>query len=183
MIISYFKIIVFRVKENIFLTELILRSLYLVAKTEHSIGSKKRAFSLFCKIHRITRNKSLRLRAENFVAHSTTLAHDSVYSAAASERFENLLGSWILTLKAKSSEEKGVLFVMFSECLSLIRDGVNVDELLQDYILVFEPSWSGYCDPDFLYFTQFSDPVFFLAAEKGDCEFLTRLQTNLIPTA
>jgi glycosyltransferase involved in cell wall biosynthesis len=70
---------------------------------------------------------------------------------------------------------------MFTEMIRLLYSSMNLPKLLQDYTLVFEPSWSGYCSPDFLRFTQFTEEIFVLSAEENDFAFLQRLGSNLIP--
>jgi glycosyltransferase involved in cell wall biosynthesis len=58
---------------------------------------------------------------------------------------------------------------------------MNMERLLEDYTLVFEPSWSGYCHPDLLEYTRWNQEVVILAAEPNDFAFLTRLKSNLTP--
>jgi glycosyltransferase involved in cell wall biosynthesis len=89
-----------------------------------------------------------------------------------------------MVLKPKVSEhERGVLLVKFSEMLRMIISDMDLVALLKDYTLVVEPSWSGYCDPDLLYFTQFSTEVFVQAPEIEDFRFLERLNSNLVPVS
>jgi glycosyltransferase involved in cell wall biosynthesis len=91
-------------------------------------------------------------------------------------------GKRLMELKAPGpGGEKGVLFVMFTETFQLLHSHMNLKMLLEDYTLVFEPSWSGYCGPDLLDFTRESDEIFVLAAEEGDFAFLQCLRSNLIP--
>ncbi len=177
----YFKMLTIRLKENILLREIILRLLYILGIIEYTLKLNQKAFCLFCKIHRITRQKSLKLKIEKYIKILLSFSYITYPSLKSSKKILSNIGTRILTLKQSTPDEKGVLFIMFSECLSIIRDGMDVQLLLQDYILIFEPSWSGYCDPDLLYFTQFPEPVFVLSAEKSDYDFLSRLNTNLIP--
>jgi glycosyltransferase involved in cell wall biosynthesis len=87
-----------------------------------------------------------------------------------------------LVLKAPApGGEKGVLLVMFSEMFRLLHSHINLEKLLEDYALVLEPSWSGYCGPDLLDLTREAEKIFVLAAEEGDFAFLQRLGSNLIP--
>jgi glycosyltransferase involved in cell wall biosynthesis len=93
-----------------------------------------------------------------------------------------LFGSRLLVLKAPASRrEKGVLLVMFSETFRLLHSRINLERLLEDYTLVLEPSWSGYCGPDLLDLARETDKILVLAAEEGDFAFLQRLNSNLIP--
>lgn len=91
-------------------------------------------------------------------------------------------GNRLMVLKAPvAGGEKGVLFVMVSTVFPLLYPGFNLDKLLEDYTLVFEPSWSGYCHPELLEFTRWNDDIFILAAEENDFAFLQRLGSNLVP--
>lgn len=75
--------------------------------------------------------------------------------------------------------ERGVLFSKtFKELAQLCR----LDSLLQHYFLVIEPGWSGYADPDLLYYCRFTEhPVVVCAPEQTDYELLEHLRTNLVP--
>jgi hypothetical protein len=169
------------IRESIPASEVAFQLLYLWVRIRAMVGSEDGLLELACRIHRWTRRSKLRESLEKIIEPrvATTYQHRATREAA--KQVEASFGGWIRVLKEPREGEKGVLFVMFSESLRRIREGMDVEQLLMDYQLVVEPSWSGYCDPDFLYFTQFSDPIFILAAEQGDFEFLTRLDTNLIP--
>jgi glycosyltransferase involved in cell wall biosynthesis len=91
-------------------------------------------------------------------------------------------GNRLAVLKAPAGGgEKGVLFVMVSDMFRLLHAGMNLPKLLEDYTLVFEPSWSGYCHPELLEYTRWNQETFILAAEEYDFGFLKRLNSNLIP--
>ena len=90
-------------------------------------------------------------------------------------------GNRLLVLKVPTSQEKGVLFVMFSETIQQLPACMNMPALLKDYTLVFEPSWSGYCFWGLLQYNQFREDIFVLAAEDDDFRFLRSLKSNLIP--
>ena len=80
--------------------------------------------------------------------------------------------------------EKGVLALRFNKGFSIFRSCVNVTAVIQSYVLVLEPGWSGYANQDILYFTRFPDsPVIVMATEKSDYEFLKNHRCNLIPVS
>ena len=80
--------------------------------------------------------------------------------------------------------EKGVLALRFNRGFCVFRNCVDVTAVLQSYVLVLEPGWSGYANEDILYFTHFPDfPVIVMATEKRDYEFLKNLDSNLIPVS
>ncbi|NNL85302.1 MAG: glycosyltransferase [Myxococcales bacterium] len=143
------------------------------------LGQRSRALSLIFFAHRSARAESVRSRAEAHVSELLPLAHAASGSSRAS--FEEALGGRVLVLKRPKPGERGVLFVMFTELFAAIADQVDVQRLLAEYTLVLEPSWSGYCDRDLLFFTQFEEPIFALTAERLDYDFITRLDSNLHP--
>lgn len=175
------KLTLTRLRESILLTESILLCLSLIAILLRLIGNRQQSYLLLCKAHRSTRRSWLRQILEIFIKQTVDVSYAINPSNNSSAEAKALFGSWALILKRRTKQEKGALYVMFSESLSRIRDGLDIKRLLDDYILIFEPSWSGYCDPDLLHFTQYSEPIFVLAAELGDYEFLTRLKSNLVP--
>lgn len=77
--------------------------------------------------------------------------------------------------------EKGVLLITFTTTFGLFLDKVDCKRLLRYYQLVLEPSSSGYCLPEILKWTQFSEPIVVEASEKSDREFLKNLNSNLMP--
>jgi glycosyltransferase involved in cell wall biosynthesis len=78
--------------------------------------------------------------------------------------------------------EKGALLLKYKESIRLFRNSADLPSVLQHYVLVLEPSWSGFTNPEILYFTQFKDQsIIVMAPEKRDYDFLQTLGTNLIP--
>lgn len=143
------------------------------------LGDRSRALSLISRAHRTARVEGLRRRCEAGVATLLPTAH--VASTHPTDSIEEALGRRILVLKERGDSEKGVVLVMFTELLAALAQQVDLRRLLSDYTLVLEPSWSGYFDRDLLFFTQFDEPIFVLAAEEGDSQFLRNLGSNLIP--
>ncbi len=92
-----------------------------------------------------------------------------------------------LVLKAPHIEngqvlEKGALLLKNTRRFAVFRQSVDLTAILREYVLILEPSWSGYAQMDILYFTRFADhPIIVMATGQGDYRFLERLQTNLIP--
>ena len=78
--------------------------------------------------------------------------------------------------------EKGALLVKNTQQFRVFRELVDVAAVLRDYVLILEPSWSGYAQRDILYFAQFStEPIVVMATGEQDYRFLERLPTNLVP--
>jgi glycosyltransferase involved in cell wall biosynthesis len=80
--------------------------------------------------------------------------------------------------------EKGVLLLKYTESFRLFRHTLHLPSVLEHYVLVLEPSWSGFIKSDILYFTQFEgQSIIVMAPEKRDYDFLQTLGTNLIPVS
>lgn len=80
--------------------------------------------------------------------------------------------------------EKGALLLKFNRPFHTFRHCVDVVSVLQHYVLILEPGWSGYANFNILYFTRFTDhPIIVMSPEKRDYQFLERLGTNLIPVS
>lgn len=145
------------------------------------LGRKRRAASLLSQVHRATRLTWMRKLVEPYLfTHLPAIYTDS--GPAQHLELPRFFGNRIMVLKAPAANgEKGVLFVMVSYVFDWLRSNMDLKQLLEDYTLVFEPSWSGYCFPGLLNYTRWNDEVFVLSAEEGDFAFLTRLGSNLIP--
>ncbi len=78
--------------------------------------------------------------------------------------------------------EKGVLMLNHATGFQFFCYCTDVPSVLEHYVLILEPGWSGYTDPAILYFTRFrGHPIIVLAPERRDYDFLEALKTNLIP--
>lgn len=77
--------------------------------------------------------------------------------------------------------QKGVLLITFTETLRFFFHEIRLESLLKYFRIVLEPSWSGYCLPEILYWTRFKDPVLVMASERRDYQFISNLNSNLIP--
>lgn len=79
--------------------------------------------------------------------------------------------------------QKGVLLIKFTETFRFFFHLVDVPALLGFFRIVLEPSWSGYCLPEILFWTRFEDQILVMASEQLDRDFLIGLQSNLMPTS
>ena len=140
-----------------------------------------KAFSDLSQVHRTTRLPWVRRLVEPYIIAHLNAAYfrPSINNNGNISRF---FGNRLAVLKEpRPNGERGVLLIMFSELLPLLYEAMDMGRLLQAYTLVFEPSWSGYCDEDILRFTQFEEDIFVMAAQMDDYAFLQRLHSNLIP--
>lgn len=77
--------------------------------------------------------------------------------------------------------QRGVMLIKFTETFRFFFHQIDIDRLLQYFRVVLEPSWSGYCLPEILMWTCYSDPIVIESSEARDRAFLTALNTNLKP--
>lgn len=181
---TWFSLLYQRAYENELIVSLGLVSLIGAGFTLALFRQRRRAATLLSQVHRTSRSHWLKQVVEPYViAHRMSVGVDGTSrQASADPDLGRFFGNRLLVLKApEANREKGVLLVMFSEMIRALTSATNLPRLLQDYTLVFEPSWSGYCHPDLLQFIPFDKPIFVLAAEANDFAFLQRLGSNLIP--
>lgn len=144
-------------------------------------GRRRRAVDDFSQVHRTTRLQLLRRLVEKYILLNRNVMYQALPTGTNWD-VRRLFGRRIAVLKEPGGDgERGVLFMMFSEMLSTVFRQMDVPRLLVDYTIVSEPSWSGYCDEDFLRYMQFDEDVFVLSAQADDLAFLERARTNLIP--
>jgi glycosyltransferase involved in cell wall biosynthesis len=78
--------------------------------------------------------------------------------------------------------EKGVVLLKNTEQFSVFQQLTDMTALLREYVLVLEPSWSGYARSDILTFSRFAEhTVVVMAPACDDYRFLERLGANLLP--
>lgn len=172
-----------RARENPALLHAALAGLMARGGIEAILGKRRAAVATLSQVHRTSRVRFVRRLVEPYILANRQVAF-APPAARAGDPISAYFGSRIAVLKEPGGEgERGVLFVMFSELLSLMFAEMDVSRLIADYTIVSEPSWSGYCDEDFLRLTQLEEEIFVLAAQKDDFEFLQRLRSNLVPVA
>lgn len=178
---TWFSLLYQRARENELVLNLGLLGLAGIGFAWASLRKRPKAVKILSQVHRTTRSQWLKQVVEPYiVAHRDVITTASL--APVDPDLAKFFGNRLLVLKApETNGEKGVLLVMFTEMIRVLRSSMNLKSLLHDYTLVFEPSWSGYCHPDLLQFSEFAEDIFVLAAEQNDFAFLRRLGSNLIP--
>lgn len=86
-----------------------------------------------------------------------------------------------LILKPPAKNEKGVLVLEYTEKFDLFVALFDLERIMQDYSIVLEPCWAGYCDPSILMFLSDRSDVIVQCPEESDFEFIANLKSNLIP--
>jgi hypothetical protein len=172
-----------KIKENFYLIEVYPLLLLMLGFIELVFRRRPQAFKMLAQVHRTTRMNYMRLLVEPFIIRNVMITHYiSDAEKNAQDRIESCLGKRIFVLKSpQDNGEKGIIYIKFSELFKLIPRVFNMEELLKDYRLVLEPSWSGYCDEDILHYTKYKDEIYILSAEQSDFEFLLRFNSNLKP--
>lgn len=172
-------------KENRVVIESILAASYFIGIIMWTVHNKKLSFKLLSQAHRSSHLRKLKNSIEVFLKHGPfSSGFDQAAQATAVTKNDptEYFGKRIMVLKPPiSSREKGVLYIMFSELIADIPRLFDMKKLLDDYILVLEPSWSGYCEIGILQYTLFDNEVFVLSAENDDFRFLSQLKSNLVP--
>src|SRR3954470_24314715 len=171
-----------RARENDVLVHAALLGLMARGGVQAVLNRRRSAVSTLSQVHRTARVALVRRLVEPYIVANRDVSFGMPASTAA-DALPSYFGTRMSVLKAPRPGERGVLFVMFSELFALMFAAMDMRRLMADYTIVMEPSWSGYCDEDFLRFTQLDEDVFVLAVQKDDFEFLRRLQSNLVPVA
>lgn len=77
--------------------------------------------------------------------------------------------------------EKGIFLIKFTGTFQFYIEKIDITELQKYFFIVLEPSWSGYCLAEILWWSQHKDPVFIEASEALDFNFVKSISKNLIP--
>jgi glycosyltransferase involved in cell wall biosynthesis len=77
---------------------------------------------------------------------------------------------------------KGVLLIKSTEAISYAIRHMNIENLLESYFVILEPSWSGYFSHAILGWSKFNQSKILVhAPEEMDFRFLSAINTNLVP--
>ena len=142
---------------------------------------RRSAVRVLSQVHRTTRLSWMRRLVEPYLIANRKAIYSEPQLLSEPDLI-SFLGNRLMVLKPPApGGEKGVLFAMVSVMFRLLHSNMNLDRLLNDYTLVFEPSWSGYCHPDLIEYTRWKEEIFILSAEENDFAFLKKLGSNLVP--
>jgi glycosyltransferase involved in cell wall biosynthesis len=84
----------------------------------------------------------------------------------------NLIGKRILVVKKSMETEKGVIIVDYSYVFPVLIKCFDIVEVFSKYIVVFEPSWSGYCCNEILLALRYANFIVIESGEPRDTAFL-----------
>jgi hypothetical protein len=146
-----------------------------------ALGLRRKAIILLSQVHRTTRIPAMRRLVEPYILANRNVVYQ-MDRVGRDQDISQYFGRRIAVLKEPGpGGERGVLFVMFSEMLSLLFATMDVRRLAADFTIVSEPTWCGYCDETFLRCAMLRENIFVLAAQEDDYAFLQRLNSNLVP--
>lgn len=87
----------------------------------------------------------------------------------------------LIILSEPRPGERGVMVVKFTENFKYLPQVFDLERLSMDYLLVLEPSFSGYFDEDILCLLGTCAPMIIQAPEQVDAEFLQSIDAGLHP--
>lgn len=115
--------------------------------------------------------------------HSTWLDQTSENDRTA--RFYNdptqLFESIVIVLRSASSTRRGVIVVNYSSYFPLVQTLFDLERIAQSYVIVLEPSWAGFCDPNVLSYADVGEPVVVQSWEPRDAHLLREINAGLVP--
>jgi glycosyltransferase involved in cell wall biosynthesis len=172
---------------------------FLCRGTLYLFLDRYKSASDFCWIYRVSRIRPLRWIAYRIVLRfiSDGVSRQKLVEAflKSKDRFiceKRYLGSDrkldsifrdIIVIKPAHENEKGVLLLKYTAKFDLFVSLFDLDRVMEDYYLVLEPCWAGYCDPSILMFVSTRREVIIQCPERGDFDFIRGLKTNLTPIA
>ncbi|HEX5423163.1 MAG TPA: glycosyltransferase [Candidatus Acidoferrales bacterium] len=177
----WFSLVFQRVRENPVFVHSGLFALLVLGFVSALMGNRTKATRLLSQAHRTARLRWMKRLVEPYVSSGLDTLHVAA-SPLGQSAMSPLFGKRLLVLKPPiSMEEKGVLLVAFTETIRLLHSCVDLQKLMNDYTLLLEPSWSGYCYPELLDFARRNQETFVFAAEQQDFDFLKRMGRKLVP--
>lgn len=140
----------------------------------------------------ITRPRIGKKIAEAYINGQQPLEHTAKFFTDPSEMLDGIITvikAPVILKQASSAStdlpptiiEKGAILIKYSYYFPLLIRYFAVDELSEQYNIILEPSWAGFCEENILIFTQFNFPIFVQVYEERDKAFINQLQCNLIP--
>ncbi|WP_372997847.1 glycosyltransferase [Marinobacter sp.] len=75
--------------------------------------------------------------------------------------------------------EKGIILLKFTNSFGVLFQKYDFNRISEDYYIVLEPSWAGYCLPEIIVWASLNNPVIIQATDSCDLNFLTLVSDNL----
>lgn len=166
----------------------------------HSLaGRHYRAMNDFCRVVRVIQPGGLHRAAcltvmrlvediktsgcntlvDSYLADEASAKCASLYSIAGPGNHD--IWRDIIVLKHATPGERGVVLLKYARTFDAVVSVFDLRRLLERYIFVLEPCWTGYCDPSILMFIQPGYPVFVQCFTDEDYDFITSVGAPLVP--
>jgi len=94
---------------------------------------------------------------------------------------ERMLDGIITVLKSPKDNEKGVIILNYSYYFLMFHKYFEANKIFDEYIIVLEPSWAGFCELSILSYANIKHPVYLMCYEKRDLNFINALNSSLKP--
>ena len=116
---------------------------------------------------------------ESYLANPASAADASAYSLAGPGRSD--LFRDLIVLKESTSGEKGVILLKYAKTFAAVASLLDLSRLMERYLFVLEPCWSGFCHPSTLMFVSPGNPVMVQCFTKDDHQFIVDVGLPLAP--
>ena len=87
----------------------------------------------------------------------------------------------LIVLKPWTPREKGVILLKYAKTFAALVSLFDLERLMERYLFVLEPCWSGFCHPSTLMFVSPNNPVVVQCFTKDDLAFITAVGAPLAP--
>jgi hypothetical protein len=94
------------------------------------------------------------------------------------ENPKKLLDPVIKVLKSPSENEKGALILNYSYYFPVFLKLFDAEDIIQQYNIILEPSWAGYCETEILIYSLHQSPTYILTFEDRDKQYIQSLDCN-----
>ncbi len=115
----------------------------------------------------------------------TVAAIDAIQPLSNTAQFfdhpENMLDGIVTVLKSSNENEKGVLVLNYSYYFLMFQKYFDIERVLENYIVVLEPSWAGFCEASILSYANSPCDVYLMCYENRDLRFIKSLDTKIKP--
>lgn len=152
------------------------------------LGFRRKGLSLLLSGRRVTRNSRADNAIRDIIAQDPLLEEDLVamFGESASQSLSACAGRTLVVKVPRLQDgevvEKGALVIKFTETFAPMFTGLDTRRLARYFRIILEPSWVGYSLPEILVWTGLSpEKVIVMAPYQPDFDFLTALDSNLVP--
>lgn len=152
----------------------------------YCFGRRRRSFMLVMSAHRVSNGRLMlaeRLLLKNRSA-TINAAKDYIETKKYSEKEVALALGRVITLKEPVKEnsvvvEKGAILIKFTDSFGVLYQKFDFSRISEDFYIILEPSWAGYCLPEILIWADLPNPIIIQATDFQDLKFLRLIGENI----